>query len=143
MQIRERGKKVICIKTEYVPEKKRTYGRQVASQESYLSTVSDDVRQQLSKDEVDELQNWLDDRAKKEEVDNVKRGLSLAASVQFRAAEALDTGLGDDLTEQGAALIWEGIAKLQKALKKAGHPRPSPARQTKNKPADKKQESLL
>lgn len=132
MQIKERGKKVVCIKTEYVPEKKRTYGRQVASQESWMSTVSDDVRRQLNKEDVDELQKWLDDRAKKEEVDSLRSCLSIAASVTAGAADALDAGLGDDLDDEKAEAIWENLARLQKALKKAGHPRP---RQPKRQPA--------
>ena len=132
MQIKERGKKVVCIKTEYVPEKKRTYGRQVASQDSHLTTVSEEVCRQLDKKDVDELQKWLDDRAKKEEVDNIRRRLSIAAVVTAGAAYALDEGLGEDLDAEQAAAIWAGIAKLQRALKKAGHPRP---RQSKRQPA--------
>lgn len=132
MQIKERGKKVVCIKTEYVPERKRTYGRQVASQDYRLKTVSEEVRRQLSKKDVDELQKWLDDRAKKEEVDTLEMRLSIAASVTAGAADALDAGLGEDLDAEEAARIWAGIAKLQKALKKSGHPRP---RQTKRQPA--------
>lgn len=144
MQIKERGKKVVCIKTEYVPEKLRTYGRQVASQESWMVTVSEDVRRQLSKEDVDELQKWLDDRAEKEKVDSVKRGLTLVASMQARAAEALDAGFGDDLSEERAAAIWESISQLQKALKKAGHPRPRPQkRQPAKRAVDTSQANLF
>lgn len=132
MQIKERGKKVVCIKTEYVPERKRTYGRQVASQDYRLKTVSEEVRRQLSKKDVDELQKWLDDRAKKEEVDTLQFKLSTIGYSVNKAAEALDAGLGEDLDEEEAARIWAGISRLQKALKKSGHPRP---RQTKRQPA--------
>lgn len=140
MQIRESGKKVICIKTEYVPEKKRTYGRTVASQEKYLSTVSDEVRQQLSSDEVDELQKWLDDREEKNRVDGLKGSLSVVRACLPEAAEALETEVGD-LTEDQARKLWEGMERLQKALKKAGHPRPR--KQTKKPTADSRQSKLL
>ena len=140
MQIRESGKKVICIKTEYVPEKKRTYGRTVASQDRYLSTVSNEVRQQLSSDEVDELQKWLDDRAKKDEVDTLKFKLSTIGYSMSKAAEALETEAGE-LDEKQAADAWEAISRLQKALKKAGHPRPR--KQTKKPTADNRQSKLL
>lgn len=140
MQIRESGKKVICIKTEYVPEKKRTYGRTVASQNRYLSTVTNEVRQQLSGEEVDELQKWLDDRAEKEKVDRLNLSLSTIGYNINKAAEALETEAGE-LDEKQAAYAWDAIARLQKALKKAGHPRPR--KQTKKKPADDNQESLL
>lgn len=132
MQIKERGKKVVCIKTEYVPEKKRTYGRQVASQDSYLSTVSEEVRRQLKKEDVDQLQKWLDDRQEKDRVDSIKRGLSVVSSTQARAAKALNSGLTDEFDEQQASEIWESISQLQKALKKAGYPRP---RQSQRQPA--------
>lgn len=132
MQIKERGRKVVCIKTEYVPEKKRTYGRQVASQDSHLTTVSEEVRRQLNKEDVDDLQKWLDDRAKKEEVDTLKFKLSTIGYSVNKAAEALDAGLGEDLDAEQAAAIWAGISRLQKALKKSGHPRP---RQPQRQPA--------
>lgn len=140
MQIRERGKKVVCIKTEYVPEKKRTYGKTVASQPKYMSTVSDEVCQQLTKEEVDELQKWLDDRQKERNVDSIKADLSIIRSVSNGAAEALERELGE-LTDDQAAEIWAGIARLQKALKKAGHPRPQ--RQPKKPAADNRQGKLV
>jgi molecular chaperone DnaK (HSP70) len=140
MQIRERGKKVVCIKTEYVPEKKRTYGRVVASQDKFLSTVSDDVCQQLSKEEVDELQKWLDDRQEKETVDMLERRLSIVRAVTEGAAEALERDLGE-LADSQADEIWQAMARLQKALKKAGHPRPR--KQTKKPAADDRQDKLL
>lgn len=139
MQIRERGQKVICIKTEYVPEKKRTYGRQVASQDKYMSTVSEDVRQQLSKEEVDEFQNWLDDRQKKRSVDSHKFNLLMLSDRLGSAAEALERDLSE-LSGDDAALVWAGIVRLQKALKKSGHPRP---RQAPKKPVDNRQSDLI
>lgn len=132
MQIKERGKKVVCIKTEYVPEKKRTYGRQVASQDSCLSTVSDKVRRQLNQSDVDELQKWLDDRAKRRDDDMHKMYLSTIRYTLKSAVESLEAGFGEILDEKEAAAIWENIARLQKALKKAGHPRP---RQPNRQPA--------
>lgn len=140
MQIKERGKKVVCIKTEYVPEKKRTYGRQVASQDYRLTTVSEEVRRQLNKEDVDELQKWLDDRAKQDEVDTLKFKLSTIGYSMNKAAEALETEAGE-LDEKQAADAWEAISRLQKALKKAGHSRPR--KQTKKPTADNRQSKLL
>lgn len=131
MQIRERGKKVVCIKTEYVPEKKRTYGRTVASQSKYMSTVSYEVCQQLNKEEVDELQKWLDDRQERQNVSSLQVSLSFVVDYTAEAAEALETGAAD-LSDEQADKLWQDMARLQKALKKAGHPRPK--KQTKQPP---------
>ena len=140
MQIKERGKKVVCIKTEYVPEKKRTYGRQVASQAKHLSTVSDDARQQLTPEEVEEFQAWLDKREQERAESSLRVSLSFAVDYTGEAAEALEKGVAE-LTEERANKLWEDMARLQKALKKAGHPRPK--RQPKSKTVDERQSKLL
>ena len=143
MQIKERGKKVVCIKTEYVPEKKRTYGRQVASQYRYLSTVSDDARQQLTDEEVEELQEWLDKREQKAAKSRLRVSLSLAVDYTAEAAEALEEGVAE-LTEEKANKLWEDMARLQKALKKAGHPRPrQQPRQPAKQAVDERQDNLF
>lgn len=138
MQIREKGKKLLCIRTVYVPEKKRTVGVTVASQESYLSTVSNEVCQQLTKEEVDQLTEWLSKRSENDTVNRLKFSLSYVASRMEEAAEALTVdGLKEGLSEQQAAEIWQAHEKLSKALKKAGFKKPAkPKGQTAKKPVD-------
>lgn len=125
MQIREKGKKLLCIRTVYVPEKKRTVGVTVASQESYLSTVSEKVSQQLTKEEVDQLTEWLAKRAENDTVNRLKFSLSYVAPRMGEAAEALTVnGLKEGLSEQQAAEIWQAHERLAKALRKAGFKKP-------------------
>ena len=147
MQIRERGKQVICIKTEYSTEKKRTFGRQVASQDKYMSTVSDEVRLLLDDADVAELEEWLNQREK----DRDKRiSSSQLTSCQYalkHATEALDNG-GRDLSEVGGDSLWGALLELQKALTRAGYKRPKPpakssAKQAAKRPVDKKQTDML
>ncbi len=126
MQIREKGKKVLCIRTKYDSEKKRTFGVTVARQDKYLTTVSDEVSQLLTKAEVDHLKKWLSDRIKNREVDSLKSGLSFVHYSVRRAAEALSVdSLAAELSADTADKIWLALDELQKALKKAGFKRPA------------------
>lgn len=125
MQIREKGKKVLCIKTEYKPDLKRTVGVTVASQEIGLSTVSNEVRQLLSKEDVDQLEKWLSDRTKNRSVVSASSSLSIAHISVRRIAESLSVeGAKDSLSNENADSLWNAIADLQKALKKAGYAKP-------------------
>lgn len=127
MQIREKGRKVLCIRTEYVPEKKRTYGRTVASQESYLSTVSEEVRRLLSDEEVDELEKWLSDREERRSVESLKLSLSHVRHTVSRAADALSVDeLKESLSSEQADEIWLALDKMSKAMRKAGFKKPKP-----------------
>lgn len=126
MQIREKGRKVLCIRTEYVPEKKRTYGRTVARQESFLSTVSDEVRHKLTADEAKELADWLAKRAEKQSADMRKLHLSGVARWMDLATEALDDdGILDGLSGEQADAIWQAHERLSKALRRQGYRKPA------------------
>lgn len=130
MQIREKGKKILCIKTEYKPELKRTVGVTVASQDKGLSTVSEEVRQRLSKEDVDQLEKWLSDRAKKQSVDSASTTLSIAHISVRRIAESLSVeGAKESLSTEEADKLWDSLDELQKALRKAGFKKP--VRQTR------------
>lgn len=126
MQIREKGKKVLCIRTQYRSELKRTVPITVASQDKYLSTVSEEVRRQLTETEVEQLENWLSSRTDKKAVDSYKVSLSLAPYSIRRISEALAVdGLKADLPQLEADKIWRALDELQKALRKAGFKRPN------------------
>jgi hypothetical protein len=128
MQIREKGKKILCIRTEYKPDLKRTIGVTVASQNIGLSTVSEEVRQQLTKEEVDQLEKWLSSRTESQSVDGAKSSLSVAHYSVRRIANSMTVdGAIDSLTTENADLLWIALGDLQKALKKAGFPKPKPA----------------
>jgi hypothetical protein len=125
MQIREKGKKVLFLRTKYDKEAKRTFSHTVGSQDIGLSTVSEEVRQLLSNEEVDQLENWLSERTKKQSVDSASTSLSVAHISVRRIAESLSVdGAGNSLTTEKADLLWNALGDLQKALKKAGHPKP-------------------
>lgn len=127
MQIREKGKKVLCIRTEYDPAKKRTFGKTVASQSLYMSTVSDEVCRLLSDEEVDQLKKWLSEREEKQSVDMLKTSLSTFKYTARRAADALAVDeLKDGLSTEDADEIWAALEKMSKAMRKAGFKKPKP-----------------
>ena len=125
MQIREKGKKILCIRTEYRPHQKRTVGITVASQDKFLTTVSEEVCRQLTEMEVDQLKKWLLDRSENRNVDSLKSGLSYVHYSLSRATEALSVdSIKTELSAAQAEKIWLALDDLQKALKKAGFKRP-------------------
>lgn len=132
MQIREQGRQLQCIRTEYVPEKKRTYGRVVAKQNRYLSTITDEVRQLLTEEEVDELETYLSKREERESVARMKGALSTVNYYMSQAAIALSVDeLKDDLGSGEVEAIYRSMEELTKALRKAGFKRPVKAKATK------------
>lgn len=132
MQIREQGRQLQCIRTEYVPEKKRTYGRVVAKQDRYLSTITDEVRQLLTKEEVDELETYLSKRKEKQSVDRMRSEMLTVEHSMRQAAMALSVDeLKSELSSDEADEIYRGMEELTKALRKAGFKRPVKAKATK------------
>ena len=128
MQIREKGKKVLFIRTEYKPEQKRTVGYTFGSQDRGLSTICEEVRPLLTVEEVEQLEKWLAERSEKMTVDNLNAGLFVVAYNMQKAADALALdSLVKDLSSEKADEIWEKISNLQKALKKAGFTKPKAA----------------
>lgn len=137
MQIREKGRKLLCIRTKYVPEKKRTVGVTVASQESYMTTVTNEVRQQLTEEEIVQLKTYLSERAERENTDRMQNCLSMLAGWMDRAAEALDVdSLRDGLSPEQADRIWQAHERLSKSLRRNGFRKPKP----QPKPAAKRGE---
>lgn len=125
MQIREKGKKILCIRTEYKPELKRTVGVTVASFDKWLSTAPESVCQQLTKEEVDQLSKWLSERTENQSVDSLKGSLSTVSFSAGRAAKALSVeSLVSGLSTEEADKIWLSLGELSKALRKAGFKKP-------------------
>lgn len=122
MQFREQGRKVQCIRSTYDPATKRSYQKVIASFSRWADTLPSDEVADLTEDERGELAAWFDARqAEKENRTNQYRAsygaqtlADLAAAI--RAADALD--------DAQAVAIWQGLADVAKALRKAGHAKP-------------------
>lgn len=143
MQIREKGQKVLCIRTEYVPEKKRTYGRTVASQESFLSTVSEEVCQQLTDEEVDQLEKWLFERDESKRLDRLSTGLSTIAYRMDNAAKALEVdSIRDGLSTEQVDKIWLAHERLSKSLRRHKFAKPKKPAKPRPQPVNNNQQGL-
>lgn len=129
MQFREKGKQVLVIKTEYRKEHKRTFPVTVASQPRWMTTVSQEVCQQLSKEDCEDFQKWLDRRQENKVVDRQKSELSFLAGRLTQAADGLDAGIE---IEGDVQPIFEAVDRLKKSLRKAGY---KPAEKQKQSPA--------
>lgn len=122
MQFREQGRKVQCIRSTYDPAIKRSYQKVIASFSRWADTLPSDEVADLTEDERGELAAWFEARqAEKENRTNQYRAsygaqtlADLAAAI--RAADALD--------DAQAGAIWQGLADVAKALRKAGHAKP-------------------
>lgn len=121
MMFREKGKKILCMRSEYVPDIKRTKAVTVASLDRWQSTVPDEVRQHLTEGEVASLQDWLSKRTDKKTYDRRKYDLSTVARDVRYATEALAIDdLRQQMTADRAAEIYAAMDGLKKALRKAG-----------------------
>lgn len=128
MQIREKSTKVLCIRTEYLPEKKRTHGRTIASQDAYLSTVTDEVREKLTGEEVEELEAWLNKRTERWSADSRKMYLFGVDRWMAAAADALDDeSARENLSSDQADKMWQAHERLSKALRRHGYRKPKRA----------------
>jgi hypothetical protein len=126
MQIREQGKQVQLIRSPYDKTKKRCvqkvahiFPRQYFYSSDDITTyLSAEQIADLSDDEKKTLSDWLKGRADKSAADN-RRNRIISADISLSALA--DAILSDGVTDEQAAAIVEGLAKVAKALKKSGH----------------------
>jgi uncharacterized protein YwgA len=100
MQIREKGNKVLLIRTEYIPEKKRTVGKTIASQKRSLSTVSEEVASVLTAEEVEQLELWLSERTKSKSVESANNSLYCATYSIKRIGDAVKSEGTTELSDE-------------------------------------------
>lgn len=135
MQIRVQGQKIQCIRSVYDPEIKRSRQSVIATIGKYADKIPSDGLEALTETEMAELRAWFDERAATGSAADARLRVRFAPTELLRLAEAVAGGQADEiLSADHAASIWESIAKVQAAMRKAGHPRPArPA-----KPAQRK-----
>lgn len=139
MQIRQRTNKLVLLRSEYIPEKKRTVARQVASFDAVLDRLPEEVAEKLTHEERKEVRAWLDKRTKEREVDRQKNSLSLLIYSLQNSTKAIEEGNDIQLSRPGFAdELVEELNNLKRALRKKGIKLTKP-KQTKRK-ADDNQE---
>lgn len=124
MQFRVQAKKLQFIRSVYNPQTKRCDQKLVGSISSYTDKMpSDDSIKMLSDDERNQLSDYLTKKADTNKSDYQRR---IVQSISYSINSATDAILADEpLTIDLANKIWESVARLTKALKKTGHPKPT------------------
>lgn len=124
MQFRVQARKLQFIRSVYNKQTKRCDQKLVGSMSADSHQMpSDDQIEMLTDSERQALAVYLENKAAK----------SLAA-IESISAEYIGENLilatngilaGEPLSEQQVSAIWDGLAKLTKALKQTGHPKPA------------------
>lgn len=119
MQFREAGKVIQIIKAPYDKERKRCVQRLVGSFRISDETLSDELISKLSADELREVEDYR--AAKKADIEAAAR-LSSAKNMADDIRSKCQVVSLLDAAE--AVRVWESIAALKDALRRAGHKRP-------------------
>ena len=125
MQFRIQGQKIQCIRSTYDSEIKRSRQKVVASFDKWTDKMPSVGLDDFTDEEREELAAWLSQRAEEQTAASKVTALLIAESsiARIRAAVASEHAL-EVLDEALAARVWTEIIELQKALRKAGYPRP-------------------
>lgn len=135
MQIRYKRNKnfpdaVLCIRTEYRPAHKRTFGKTVATFEYSTSPDTQADYSKLSEDEQKQLLEWYQARKEADKQALKASSVKWAASSLGTALKGIQAALDDDkalahlLTQDDAVRIYDAMDSIQKALRKLGYKRP-------------------
>jgi len=127
MRFKETTKKILCIRTTYNPDKGRGEDKTVASIWRFAESVTDEVREQLTADELVQLENYL--KSKNDNMAFYKQQFAL----QSRIVEEIKDGLKGlenpeirgSVTPDQAAEIWAGLDAMRRAMRRAGFDRPA------------------
>lgn len=127
MQFKRQGRRVqVLAYRGYDKEKRRAIVKMMGSYDVYSYEPSDGLIISLTNKEKKELQSHIETKRQESEKFNRQHFAKLAAS---RIKEVADTIQGGDFepSEAWAADTWAAIEALNKAMRKAGHPKPRKA----------------
>ena len=144
MQLREKGRRILILRSEYVPEKKRTIARTVGSISRGQTTVPEDVRSKLTENEAADVQEQLRQRSEKRSAETARLNVKWMGKDIERLAESVEDDQGAEaLDDKSAQAAYAAIDRLQKALRKRGYTRPKASRrQASSQSADTPMEGL-
>lgn len=122
MQIREQGKKIQFIRTTYQPGLKRSTGKVVVTCPTFATELSPEDAARLTPQELEQVAAFFEKREAQQTAWRRQYSVQTLPSSIDLVVQHLQAG--ETLQAREAEAIWKGIAALQKALRKAGHPRP-------------------
>lgn len=122
MQFREQGKKIQCIRSAYDPASKRSHQKVVGAFDRWADKLPSAGLEDLTDAERQELAGWFDAKQAKRAAS--RQQWKLGDGPQSLADLADSIRSAESLTDAQAAAMWQGLADVAKALRKAGHPKP-------------------
>jgi hypothetical protein len=135
MQFRIQGQKIQCIRSTYDSEIKRSRQKVVASFDKWTDKMPSVGLDDFTDEEREELAAWLSQRAEEQTAASKVTALLIAESSIARISAAVASEHASEVLDEALATkVWIELVELQKALRKAGYPRP---RVSKAKPAPK------
>lgn len=141
MQFRIQGQRIQCIRSVYDTDTKRCKQHLIVSFPKWSDKIPTEDLADLTPEEHQELKVWWANREAEKEASFNRVYVRSSASDVARMVRSISTEDGaGELTEELTSSIWEQITELQKALRKAGYPRP---KATKKTPVPKEQGDLL
>lgn len=124
----------------YDKEKRRSIIKLLGTMNAYTFEPSSGLFEALTDEEKKELQAYQEKIRQQEKKQYDSSSILYVASHIEKISTLLETPENYPVSEQWGDGVWFALEKLQKALKKAGHPKPKKA--PKPKPQDEKQRGL-
>lgn len=125
MQIREKGRKIQLIRTEYRPEKKRTFPITVGTYDKFSFCAPAEITDLLTDEEKKQVKKWHADRIDSDCLATFKRNARLIQESISDANEGFTCDDAVELTESNAKGIYEAMDELSKTMRKLGFSRAS------------------
>lgn len=123
MQIREQGRKIQFIRSEYQPELKRSSSKVVATCSRYASALLAEELHTLTAQEQAQVAAFFE--KKRQDSADWRRSYSVQSLQEALEQTTAHLQAGQDLDTAYAASLWQAMAKLQKMLKKSGYAKPT------------------
>lgn len=156
MQFRKVGGKIQVVEyAGYDKEKKRSVVKMVGTLDRYSLRITDELKSKLTAEQEKEIQQYIETETQRKQRETDSAYINICDSQIRKMADCITVAHTDSdnkeesdrraservIVKQKAEAIWEALEQIQKALKKAGHPRPK--KETKAPAKDPRQKSLV
>ena len=142
MQFRKAGNRIqVLAYRGYDNEKKRAIVKMLGSFDAFSYSYPDDLTADMSEEEKLELAEYIENHKKEKEADRLNSAINYLKFALKNGINALDKGAKFE-SESGALVVWEDVIALQKALRKAGYPKPKKQQKPTAAKVPEGQESL-
>lgn len=122
MQIREQGRKIQFIRSEYQSDLKRSTSKVVASCSRYATSLMPEEAEHLTPAEQEQVAAYFD--KKRQDNADWRRNYSVQSLHEAMQQTIAHLQAGQPLEPAYANQLWQSMALLQKTLKKTGYAKP-------------------